>query len=111
MTLHLLQLCAKNENISTKETYKISLILDEGGVNDQSFNQSAWEGLQKAEKELGAGTGQIKLRYVYDLFIDKFKFSSMFITFSQFSLLVDSALIIMKVILTDNKNVQEYVAK
>lgn len=65
----------------------------------------------KAEKELGAGTGQIKLRYVYDLFIDKFKFSSMFITFSQFSLLVDGALIIMKVILTDNKNVQEYVAK
>lgn len=65
----------------------------------------------KAEKELGSGTGQIKLRYVYDLFIDKFKFSSMFITFSQFSLLVDSALIVMKVILTDNKNVQEYVAK
>ena len=65
----------------------------------------------KAEKELGSGTGQIKLRYVYDLFIDKFKFSSMFITFSQFSLLVDGALIVMKVILTDNKNVQEYVAK
>ena len=65
----------------------------------------------KAEKELGSGTGQIKLRYVYDLFIEKFKFSSMFITFSQFSLLVDSALIVMKVILTDNKNVQEYVTK
>ena len=45
--------CAKNENISTKETYKISLILDEGGVNDQSFNQSAWEGLQQAQKDFG----------------------------------------------------------
>ena len=45
--------CAKNENISTKETYKISLILDEGGVNDQSFNQSAWEGALKAQQELG----------------------------------------------------------
>ena len=65
----------------------------------------------EAERELGSGTGQLKLRYVYDLFIDKFKFSSMFITFSQFSLLVDGALIVMKVILTDNKNVQEYVAK
>ena len=31
----------------------------------------------KAEKELGDGTGQIKLRFVYDLFIDKFKFASM----------------------------------
>ena len=43
--------CAKNEGASTeKETYKISLILDEGGVNDQSFNQSAWEGALKSKE-------------------------------------------------------------
>jgi basic membrane protein A len=28
------------------------MVTDVGGVNDQSFNQSAWEGLQKAKKEL-----------------------------------------------------------
>ena len=28
----------------------------------------------EAEKKLGRGTGQIKLRYVYDMFIEKFKF-------------------------------------
>lgn len=65
----------------------------------------------KAEKELGDGTGQIKLRFVYDLFIDKFKFASMFITFDQFSNLVDEALVIMKLMLTDNKQVQEYISK
>lgn len=27
----------------------------------------------KAEKELGGGTGQIKLRYVYDMFVARFK--------------------------------------
>ena len=32
---------------------KIGLVTDVGGVNDQSFNQSAWTGLQNAEKELG----------------------------------------------------------
>ena len=64
----------------------------------------------KAEKELGSGTGQVKLRYVYDLFIDKFKVMSMFITFSQFSLMVDNALVVMKLMLTDNKNVQEYIS-
>lgn len=32
---------------------KIGMVTDVGGVNDQSFNQSAWEGLQKAKKELG----------------------------------------------------------
>lgn len=35
------------------ETYSIAMITDVAGVNDHSFNQSAWEGLQKAEEELG----------------------------------------------------------
>ncbi len=30
---------------------KVALVTDVGGVNDGSFNQSAWEGLQKAGKE------------------------------------------------------------
>lgn len=38
---------------SGKKTFKIALALDVGGVSDQSFNQSAWEGAQKAEKTLG----------------------------------------------------------
>lgn len=32
---------------------KVGLITDVGGVNDGSFNQSSWEGLQRAMKELG----------------------------------------------------------
>lgn len=32
---------------------KVAMVTDVGGVNDQSFNQSAWEGLQRAGKELG----------------------------------------------------------
>ena len=35
------------------------MITDVAGVNDQSFNQSAWEGLKKAEKELG-----VKVKYL-----------------------------------------------
>ena len=46
--------CAKNENISTeKENYKVGLVLSIGGVNDESFNQSAWEGALKASEEYG----------------------------------------------------------
>lgn len=63
----------------------------------------------KAEKELGDGTGQVKLRYVYDLFIDKFRFVSMFISFNQFSALVDSALIIMKEMISNNDQVKNYI--
>ena len=32
---------------------KIAMVTDVGGVNDQSFNQSAWEGLQRVEKDFG----------------------------------------------------------
>ena len=65
----------------------------------------------KAEKELGSGTGQIKLRFVYDLFLDKFKFISMFITFVQFSDLVDMALITMKEMISNNNQVKDYIEK
>lgn len=33
--------------------YKIGLVTDVGGVNDGSFNQSSWEGLQKAAEDFG----------------------------------------------------------
>ena len=46
--------CSKNENVSTeKDNYKIGLVLSVGGVNDESFNQSAWEGALKAQEEYG----------------------------------------------------------
>ena len=44
--------CGKSTDDADKT--KVTLVLSTGGVNDQSFNQSAWEGAQEAEKELGA---------------------------------------------------------
>ena len=63
----------------------------------------------EAEKHLGGGTGKIKLRYVYDIFIDKFKFMALVITFEQFSLMVDDALVIMRNMLSDNEKLKIYV--
>ena len=39
----------KKEN--TKKPIKYAMVTDTGGVNDQSFNQSAYEGLKELEKE------------------------------------------------------------
>lgn len=36
-----------------KGKIKVGMVTDTGGVNDGSFNQSSWAGLQRAEKELG----------------------------------------------------------
>lgn len=65
----------------------------------------------QAEKELGGGTGQVKLRFVYDLFLDKFKWLSNFISFEFFSLLVDEALDKMRTMLETNQDLQCYVTK
>lgn len=40
-----------NKTDKNGEELKVTLVLDEGGVNDQSFNQSAWEGALKAQED------------------------------------------------------------
>jgi len=39
---------------------KIGLVTDVGRVNDRSFNQSAWEGVQQAAEMMGVGEGDFK---------------------------------------------------
>jgi basic membrane protein A len=41
-------------NCADEETLCVGLMTDVGEVDDKSFNQSAWEGVQRAEEELGA---------------------------------------------------------
>ncbi len=41
------------EAAAENKTYKVGLVTDVGGVEDQSFNQSAWEGLQRAKEDFG----------------------------------------------------------
>ncbi len=38
---------------ASAKNLKVGMVTDVGGVNDQSFNQSAWEGLKRAKTELG----------------------------------------------------------
>lgn len=39
---------------ASEGVFCVGLVTDVGKINDKSFNQSAWEGVQQAEKELGA---------------------------------------------------------
>ena len=63
------------------------------------------------EKQLGSGTGKLKLRYAYDLFLDKFPTLSRFITFEAFSGYVDSALDQMKELISTNMKIKEYIGQ
>lgn len=43
-----------------EKVYKIGMVTDVGGVNDESFNQSAWTGLENIEKEIGEDKIEVK---------------------------------------------------
>lgn len=65
--------------------------------------------VSEAEKELGGGTGQLKLRKVYDKFIEKYPKLSIIVPFKTFSGWVDLALKEMKKQLETNPAVKEYI--
>ena len=53
--------CGSNgESASNDEKITVGMITDVGGVNDQSFNQTSWEGLQAVQKELGEDKVEVK---------------------------------------------------
>ena len=43
----------KGTPVKDPSEFKVGMVTDVGGVNDGSFNQSSWEGLQRASEELG----------------------------------------------------------
>ena len=63
----------------------------------------------EAEKQFASGTGQIKLRWVFDKFVGRFPVIAQVISFDTFTLWVDGALLEMKGMLTANRAVRELV--
>ncbi len=64
MTMGMLVGCSDNSGSEEngEKTFKVGMITDSGGVNDESFNQTTWAGLQNIEKELGEET--VKVSYL-----------------------------------------------
>ena len=63
----------------------------------------------EAERALGSGTGQLKLRLVYSMAVKQFPFIVQLIPFETFSIWVDEALEWMNEQLAQNKATQKYV--
>jgi len=79
-------------------------------VKEQIAQVKEWllYAVMAAEKELGSGTGAMKLRYVYDMFIVKFPLLVALIPFSTFSEFVDEALDEFKKLLTTSPELRLY---
>ncbi len=65
--------------------------------------------VSEAEKELGGGTGELKLRKVYDKFLGKFPWLAKVISFKRFMSMVRKALEEMETMLSENKAAKAYV--
>lgn len=61
----------------------------------------------EAEAMLGSKTGQLKLRYVYDLAVVRFPIMSKLLPFGMFSKLVDAALDVMNDMITNNSSIAD----
>ncbi len=65
--------------------------------------------VSEAERKLGGGTGELKLRLVYDKFLGKFPWLAKVVSFKRFEEMVKKALAEMEKMLAENKNAREYV--
>ena len=63
-----------SENTTSNSSFSVAMVTDTGGVNDQSFNQSAWEGLSqlKADKGVEANYVESVQEADYATNLDKF---------------------------------------
>ncbi len=68
---------ATEADCAKEEVFCVGLVTDVGEVDDKSFNQSAWDGVKKAEAELGALVNYVETKDAKDyaanigLFADK----------------------------------------
>jgi len=78
-------------------------------LNEKRIKKWLLQAVVQAEKELGSGTGQVKLSAVYDKFIVRFPIVSKLISFNTFSSFVDDVLDTMRELLESNKSLKDYI--
>ena len=78
-----------------------------------SANVAQWLlfAVAEAEHQYGSSTGALKLRSVYDSFVSKFSILQHFISFDQFSRMVDNALGSLEKLASENATIAQYIEK
>ena len=83
----------------------LAIILIAGGIYVKGFQNWLVWAVSEAENAFGSNTGKLKLRYAYELAVQRFPTMAKFIPFSVFSLMVDNALAIMRKMIEDNESI------
>lgn len=79
-------------------------------LKSERFKRWLLNAVTEAEKEMGSGTGELKLLSVYNRFIERYPVLSIIIPFKSFKKMVDDSLKQMRILLA-NDEIKEYIEK
>lgn len=85
----------------------LAIIVVGGGIYINGFKNWLVWAVTEAESMFGSKTGQLKLRYAYELAIARFPILAKMIPFALFSKFVDGALDVMRDMIENNKNIAD----
>ena len=89
----------------------VIVVLIGGGIYVNGFKNWLVWAVTEAEAMFGSGTGQLKLRYAYELAVKQFPVIAKIIPFSLFSAMVDQALVIMRKMIENNGKIANVITK
>lgn len=85
----------------------LAVIVVGGGICINGFKNWLVWAVSEAETLFGSKTGKLKLRYAYELAVERFPIIAKLIPFSVFGKLVDGALVVMRDMIENNKNIAD----
>ena len=85
----------------------LAVLVIGGGIYINGFKNWLVWAVSEAESVFGSKTGKLKLRYAYELAIERFPILAKLIPFSLFGKLVDGALIVMRDMIENNKDIAD----
>lgn len=85
----------------------LAAIVVAGGIYVNGFKNWLVWAVSEAEAIFGSNTGKLKLRYVYDMAVERFPMVAKIIPFTMFSKMVDGALDIMRDMIENNKDIAD----
>lgn len=88
----------------------LAIVLIAGGIYVNGFKNWLVWAVSEAESLFGSKTGKLKLRYAYELAVERFPILAKFIPFNLFSKMVDGALKIMRDMIENNKNIADAIS-
>ena len=89
----------------------LAIIVVAGGIYVNGFKNWLVWAVSEAENMFGSNTGKLKLRYAYELAIQRFPTLAKVIPFSIFGKMVDGALDIMRQMIEDNNDIANVINK